>query len=186
MTLGLMSRPLLIVLGQIPQAVLSGLFWIMAITALNENEIVNRLRYLLTDKDSITNGILQYPEYYDKIDKKWFTLFVIFELIAFGFEFGITLTKGAVGFPGVLFFFMIFAIFFPKIFPKDQLDLLDSPAVEELILRNLKVEPTLKKRSDEADEDGEDDESYSGEDLELCETNSHLTNRCRQSGSMSI
>lgn len=192
MTLGLMSGPLLVVLGQIPQAVLSGLFWIMAITALNENEIVNRLRYLITDKDSINNGILKYPEYYNKLNKKWFILFVIFELIAFGFEFGITLTKGAVGFPGVLLFFMIFATFFPSIFPKDQLDLLDSPAVEELILRNLKVEPTLQKESAEANRDDANDESYSLEDLEVCEdfvlcedpehceSNSHLTNRCRQ------
>ncbi|GMF02607.1 unnamed protein product [[Candida] boidinii] len=77
---------------------------------------------------------------------------------------------------------MIFALFFPKIFPKDQLELLDSPAVEELILRNLKVEPILQEGSgDGANEDDPNAEGYSGEDIEVSDINSHLTNRCRQS-----
>jgi hypothetical protein len=50
MTLGMMTRPLLIVLGQIPQCVLAGLFWIMAITTIDGTDVVRRLRFLCTEK----------------------------------------------------------------------------------------------------------------------------------------
>lgn len=135
MILGLMTRPLLIVLGTIPQAVLSGLFFVMGITSLNGNEITRRLRFLGTDPKSIVVEESSLA----KVKKKWLILFVVFELIAFGFEFGITCTRGAVGFPGVLMFFAMLAVFFPKIFPPDQLAMLDSPAAEEFIMKNLEI-----------------------------------------------
>lgn len=143
MILGLMTRPLLVVLGTIPQAVLSGLFFVMGITGLNGNEITRRLRFLGTDPKSIPHKENDLA----RVDKKWLILFVIFELIAFAFEFGITCTRGAVGFPGVLMFFAAFAVFFPKIFPADQLAMLDSPAAEEFIMKNLEIRRHSKSQS---------------------------------------
>ncbi|KAH3664274.1 hypothetical protein OGAPHI_004626 [Ogataea philodendri] len=137
MTLGMMSRPLLVVLGQIPQAVLAGLFFIMAIGALNENEIIQKLRFLFTDPASRESA--DFPRNYFFVDRKWFLVYLALQLVAFGFEFGITCTRGAVGFPGVLMFFMVLAIYFPKFIPPSQLKLLDSQAADDLILKSLQL-----------------------------------------------
>lgn len=51
LTLGMMTRPLLIVLGLIPQSVLAGLFWIMAITTIDNTDVMKRLRFLFLDKE---------------------------------------------------------------------------------------------------------------------------------------
>ncbi|KAG7873676.1 hypothetical protein KL938_005086 [Ogataea parapolymorpha] len=138
LTLVLMTRPFLVVLGQIPQAVLAGLFFIMAIGALNENEVVQKLRFLFTDPASREN--MGFPRHYFLLQRKWFLIFLALQLAAFGFEFGITCTKGAIGFPGVLMFFMILAIYFPTFIPQDQLRMLDSQAADDLILKSLKFE----------------------------------------------
>lgn len=52
MTLGMMSGPLLIVLGEIPQCVLAGLFWVMSIPTLDVLETTNRLRFLFTESEN--------------------------------------------------------------------------------------------------------------------------------------
>ncbi|KAG7713387.1 hypothetical protein KL949_005046 [Ogataea haglerorum] len=138
MTLVMMTRPFLVVLGQIPQAVLAGLFFIMAIGALNENEVVQKLRFLFTDPAS--REIMGFPRHYFLLERKWFLIFLALQLAAFGFEFAITCTKGAIGFPGVLMFFMVLAIYFPTFIPQDQLKMLDSQAADDLILKSLKFE----------------------------------------------
>ncbi|VEU21169.1 DEKNAAC102048 [Brettanomyces naardenensis] len=143
LTLCLMTKPLLHVLGLIPQAVLAGLFWIMSITAIDHLDVTQRLRFLCTDPDSLK--LTHFPANFYKADRKWFMIYLLFELIAFAFEFGITCTKGAIGFPGVLIFFMGVAMLFPRIFPKDQLRLLDEPAADELILKSLRVHERSKK-----------------------------------------
>ncbi|AWU77292.1 uncharacterized protein C5L36_0D00310 [Pichia kudriavzevii] len=51
MTLGMMTRPLLVVLGTIPQCVLAGLFWIMAITTIDGTDVMKRLRFLFLNKE---------------------------------------------------------------------------------------------------------------------------------------
>ena len=69
------------------------------------------------------------------------------QLIAFGFEFGITLTKGAVGFPGVLMFFAICAEWvWPLIIPREYLNALDSEVADEKIVKNLEVFSQIKEK----------------------------------------
>lgn len=211
MTLGMMSRPLLIVLGEIPQCVLAGLFWIMAITTIDGTDVVKRLRFLFTEKSwknklsaiaiddhlksinyvsdddaskSTSNRIHEefqlrrlnsgesvnndndnpnyngnqhverivptdFPIEYYYADPKYFTIYLILELIAFAGEYSITCTKGAIGFPGVLMLILVLVpILFPRIFPDDQLKLLDSEAADELILSSLRLN---------IDKDNEDD-----------------------------
>lgn len=180
MTIGMMTRPLLVVLGTIPQCVLAGLFWIMAITTIDQTDVVKRLRFLFLDdswkqklmhivlrnyereqqnelegvsdvKDEVIEIIpSEYPVEYYLSSKKYFSLYLGFELFAFAAEFGITNTKGAIGFPGVLMLILILVpIFFPRIFPKKELDLLDSEAADELILQSLR----LNVKKEETDED---------------------------------
>lgn len=150
LTIGMMTRPMLVVLGQIPQGVLAGLFWIMAIPALDANEIVNKIRFLCLDpkwKRELKHRVLNdetldlpFPQYYFLIPTKVFIKFTILSLIAFAGEFAITCTKGAIGFPGVLMVILIFVqLTFTKIFGT-WLELLDGNVVDQDICRGLWIE----------------------------------------------
>lgn len=148
LTFVMMSRPFLVVLGLIPQALLAGLFFVMGITGLHGNIITNRIRYIFMDSEYIQNDPTC-PQVFRDIDKipnkKWFYVYLVLQLIAFGFEFGITLTKGAIGFPGVLMFFAICAEWvWPLIIPRKDLDNLDSEVADEFIIRNLQIVDELK------------------------------------------
>ncbi|ODQ66334.1 hypothetical protein NADFUDRAFT_73580 [Nadsonia fulvescens var. elongata DSM 6958] len=135
--LGTMSGPLLIVLGLVPQCVLAGLFWVMGFTGLQGNGVTNKLIYIFTDKRYIPQD---HP--LNSVKKTWyFYAFVVLELIAFGFEFGITQTVAAVGFPGVLLFFAAVAVTFPYWIPHEILTVLDEPTAEEFIMANLNITP---------------------------------------------
>lgn len=176
MTLGMMTRPLLIVLGTIPQCVLAGLFWIMAITTIDETDVAKRMRFLFLDdswKKKLKHVVLrhkereesyheindqaeispaEFPVEYYLSSKKYFAIYLIFELLAFTGEFAITNTKGAIGFPGVLMLILVLVpIVFPRVFPKSELDLLDSEAADELILNSLVLDMKDQKSTDESD-----------------------------------
>lgn len=142
-TFVMMSGPFLVLLRLIPQAVLSGLFFIMGIQGLNGNIITNKIRYLFLDSDYIKHDPTC-PQVFRDFDelpnKKWFYVYLILQLVAFGFEFGITLTKGAVGFPGVLMFFLLCAKYvWPLFIPREDLELLDGEVADEVIVKNLQI-----------------------------------------------
>ncbi|GMM35990.1 Bor1 protein [Saccharomycopsis crataegensis] len=143
MTLVMMTKPFLIVLGLIPQAVLSGLFFIMGISGLNGNPITNKIRYLFLDAEYIEQDVncpAIFKELQDLPNKKWFYLYLLLQLIAAGCEFGITLTDGAIGFPGVLMFFAICAKWvWPLIIPKNELKKLDGEVADEMIIKGLSM-----------------------------------------------
>ncbi|KAH3680243.1 hypothetical protein WICMUC_000424 [Wickerhamomyces mucosus] len=133
MLLCCMTRPFLICLNQIPQCVLAGLFFIMGSTGLNGNEIINRIRFVFTDS--------QFEEFkynqLNQISRSKLILFIIFSLVGFIAEFGISNTKGAIGFPLVLLLSVIITIWFNKIWTKDELKILDGPVAHENTLKNL-------------------------------------------------
>lgn len=146
--LGTMSRPLLVVLGLVPQAVLAGLFWIMGIGGLLHNGITEKLKFILSDHRYIahTHPLL-------KIQKSWHLyLFVLLELAGFAGEFGINQSVGGIGFPGVLLGFAILGYFIPKFIPEPDMSLLDEPTAEEFILENLR-NPHPHQGSDLEDEE---------------------------------
>jgi hypothetical protein len=129
MLLGTMTRPLLVCLGLIPQAVLAGLFFIMGSTGLHRNGIFNRIRFVFKyDKDD--NPL-------DLVPRKKLYLFIIFSLIGWAAEFGIVNTKGSIGFPLVLLLTVILALWFPKVFKPEELEILDGPVAHEDTLKNL-------------------------------------------------
>lgn len=150
LTFVMMSPPFLVVLGLIPQAVLSGLFFIMAITGLHGNPIMNKIRYVLLDKAYIENDPTC-PQFFRDLhafpNKKYFYIYLVLQIIASAAEVTITMTKGAVGFPGVLLFFAFAAKWlFPMIIPQEFLLKLDSEVADEIIIRNLLIVHEIKKR----------------------------------------
>lgn len=144
-TFVLMTGPFLIVLGLIPQAVLCGLFFIMGINGFHEGAVINKIRFLFLDRDYIESDpdaltlwkdLSRIPR--DKM--KHFYLYLALQVIAGVAEFAITLTKGAVGFPGVLLFFAFCAKWlWPYIIPKEDLDYLDGAVAEPFIIKSLEV-----------------------------------------------
>ncbi|KAK6198914.1 HCO3 transporter family-domain-containing protein [Scheffersomyces amazonensis] len=148
LTFIVMTKPFLVVLGLIPQAVLSGLFFIMAITGLHGNIVTNRLRFLFLDAEYIEYDDTC-PEMFKQMqryeNKKWFYIYLLLEVIAGVSEFAITLTKGAVGFPGVLMLFAICAKWiWPLIIPKEELAKLDGDVADQIILENLNIIEYIK------------------------------------------
>ncbi|ODV93570.1 hypothetical protein PACTADRAFT_4474 [Pachysolen tannophilus NRRL Y-2460] len=159
LTIGMMTRPLLVVLGTIPQAVLAGLFWIMGVIGLYGNDITRNLKFICTDKRTLLLKDTNVGDYSDlmKVDKKWFYLFLSFEILMASAEVAITETRAAVGFPGILLFSIFFSCFFPLIFPQDQLQYLNGPAVEEFTLKNLNVGKLENEEDIEKSFNGEKD-----------------------------
>ncbi|KAI5901023.1 Boron transporter 1 [Candida parapsilosis] len=150
MTFVMMSRPFLVLLGLVPQAVLSGLFFIMAVTGLHGNIVTNRIRYFFLDKEYIETDPAC-PQVWKDIhalpNKKWFYVYTILEVIGGVGEFVITLTIAAVGFPGVLLFLAFCAKWvWPLFIPREDLDRLDGDVADEFILKNFTVASDEKKR----------------------------------------
>ncbi|ODV60372.1 Bor1p [Ascoidea rubescens DSM 1968] len=133
LTLATISNPLLVVLGLVPQAVLAGLFLIMGLLGVGTNEVGRRIKYCVLEKrfrppDSVFTKLSSL---------KWLHVFIGLELLAFAAEFGITQTKGAIAFPGVLCVFVLVPYCARWVFPPHDLRLLDGKAVNRFILQNL-------------------------------------------------
>lgn len=132
MAIGTMTRPLLVCLGQIPQAVLSGLFFTMGIEGLLHNEIIARILWLFTEKRSKDPNSLLF-----RVSRRKLVIFLCFSLAGFVGEFAITNTIAAIGFPLVLLLTVIVRMVFPKIFTEEDLSVLDHNATEEFTVKNL-------------------------------------------------
>jgi TRAP-type C4-dicarboxylate transport system permease small subunit len=138
MMFGMMTGPLLVCLGLIPQYVLAGLFFIMGSTGLNGNTIVNRIRYLLTEKTRTTgddrekreNGLLE------SVPTRKVVMFVALSLVGVAAEVTLVNTKGAIGFPLMLLVTVLVTLWFPRVFG-EHLPMLDGPVGHENTLKNL-------------------------------------------------
>ncbi|CAL9738614.1 boron transporter 1 [Monosporozyma servazzii] len=150
--LGTMTRPLLVCLGQIPQAVLSGLFFIMGIQGLTDNEIIARIAWFFTDP--AIKAKEEPPNPLGHVRLRSFFIFIAFGLAGFVGEFAITNTIAAIGFPLILLLTVIVSFIFPKIFTKEELEILDPPVAQKFTIKNL----LLENLCDETDEDTSDTE----------------------------
>lgn len=144
-TFVLMSGPFLIVLGLIPQAVLCGLFFIMGINGFHEGAVINKIRFLFLERSYIESDPDALPLWKDlsRIPKeklKYFYIYLALQVVGGVAEFAITLTRGAVGFPGVLLFFAFCAKWlWPYIIPAEDLEYLDGAVAEPFIIKSLEV-----------------------------------------------
>lgn len=134
LTLGTMTRPLLVVLHLIPQGVLAGLFFIMGVQALQGNGITQKLIFLAQDKKltPASNPL-------KRLDRRlalW--AFVILELIGFGGTFAITQTIAAIGFPVIILLLIpVRAFLLPQLFTREELSALDGPTSSPLTMESV-------------------------------------------------
>lgn len=150
MMLGTMTRPLLVCLGEIPQSVLSGLFFIMGITGLIDNNILARILWLFTDPLKKDPSV---PIY--NISTKSLIIFICFCLAGFVGEFAITNTIAAIGFPLILLLTVVVCFIFPHIFTREDLEILDPPVAQRFTIKNLLLENLCKDYRGNADSDSE-------------------------------
>ncbi|EJS42054.1 YNL275W [Saccharomyces arboricola H-6] len=135
MILGTMTRPLLVCLGEIPQAVLSGLFFIMGINGLMTNAIIRRLIFLFSDPTKRDN-----KSPLMNVSTRSMVIILCFSLAGFAAEFAITNTIAAIGFPLVLLLSVLVSFTFPYLCSSEELKILDTDVAQRFTIKNLLLE----------------------------------------------
>lgn len=148
-TIGLMTGPLLKVLHLVPQGVLAGLFFMMGVPGLLNNELIRRLKLLITDPSKRDEN-----DPLNHIPKWHLFLFLFISSLGVAGEVAITQTIAAIGFPGVLFVFMLVAVVLRKYWPASEHAVLDAPAASDYIMSAL--DKKLLDRLSETSEESED------------------------------
>ncbi|KAG0148249.1 hypothetical protein CROQUDRAFT_75730 [Cronartium quercuum f. sp. fusiforme G11] len=124
LTLGTMTRPLLVVLGTMPRALFAGVFIGVGWASVEGNGIVTKTLYLLRDQKTlrpVTEGL-------GILNRSSILKFVGIQWIFFGLMVGISQTKAAIGFPLVIIALIPLRYFYgPKWFSQVELTILDSP-----------------------------------------------------------
>lgn len=143
--IGTMTRPLLVVLGTVPRAVLSGVFFIVGWGSIEGNGIISNLLFLVTEKRFIklSNPLL-------KISKRRILLFTSFQLFTWAASVAISQTIAAIGFPVIVTALIPFRVFvIPKIFERWELEILDAlTADSDVVLASLGGKPTMRENMD--------------------------------------
>lgn len=129
-----MTGPLLVVLHLIPQGVLAGLFFVMGVQALVANGIIQKLLFLVRDKE-LTDA----SDPLSRIDRRlaiW--AFVACQLAGFGATFAITQTIAAIGFPIIILLLIPFRTWvMPKWFGDEELRAFDAPTAGAFVMESV-------------------------------------------------
>jgi hypothetical protein len=139
---GTMSKPLLTVLGTMPRALLSGVFFVVGWGSIEGNGIIQKLVFLCTEERFIqpSNPLL-------KIPKRRILLFVFFQLLTWALSVSISQTIAAIGFPVIVTALIPFRVYvIPKLFTRDELEIMDSlTATNEVVLASLGGRPVMRE-----------------------------------------
>ena len=95
--IGTMTGPLLVVLGLMPRAIFSGVFFVVGWGSIESNGIITKLLYLLREP--------RFRQPYDpleKVLKKQIAHFVGWQLFGWAASIAISQTIGAIGFPVII------------------------------------------------------------------------------------
>ncbi|CCF58047.1 hypothetical protein KAFR_0D03990 [Kazachstania africana CBS 2517] len=154
--IGTMTRPLLVCLGQIPQAVLSGLFFLMGFQGVLDSVIMQRIFWFFTDplKKDPASPLL-------KVRKRAFILFISLGVIGAAAEIAISATIAAIAFPIVLLLTVLVCFLFPRFFTKEELEILDPNVAQSFTIKNLLLENLCSPPKEDIEKEGaNDDTSY--------------------------
>lgn len=147
-TIGLMTGPLLRVLHLVPQGILAGQFFMMGIPGLLNNELIRRLKFLVTEpKNRDSNEPLM------KVPKLHLFFFLVICGLGTAGEIAITQTIAAIGFPGVLFVLMVIAVWLHKSWPAGEIEILDPPAASDNVMSSLDMKLRAKLAGEASNEE---------------------------------
>jgi len=123
LTLGTMTRPLLVVLGTMPRALFAGIFIGVGWSSIEDNGIIGKTLYLIRDPEMTpTNHPL------NSLRKVTIMKFIGIQWVTFAIMVAISQTIAAIGFPLVIIALIPFRYYYgPRWFTAAELSVLDSP-----------------------------------------------------------
>lgn len=134
LTLGTMTRPLLVVLGTMPRAIFAGIFLLVGWSSIEGNIITQRTLAVFRDRAMAPRDdpLLQLPR--GKI-----ALFVGIQWIFFALTIAISQTIAGIGFPIIITLLIPFRYFVvPKLFSPSELRILDAPTADaDVVLASI-------------------------------------------------
>lgn len=158
---GMMTGPLLIVIRQMPRALLSGVFFAVGLGGILTNPIlVHKIKFLLTDK-----AFIPPHEPLLKVRRKQIIHYLFWQLSGWATTVAISQTIAAIGFP-VLIMALIPLRWkvLPRLFTREELDIMDDmTATANVVLVSLGGKPELpedrmhrqkQEKSDHEDPEG--------------------------------
>lgn len=125
LTLGAMTRPILVALSMMPRAVFAGVFLLVGFASIESNPIVTRTLSLLQDRSALA------PPARSPLQRTTCARFVSIQWLFFGMTIAISQTIAAIGFPIIITCMIPCRTFLvPKLFTPDELAVLDAPTAD--------------------------------------------------------
>lgn len=125
LTLGAMTRPILVAFGTMPRAVFAGVFLLVGWASIESNPIVTRTLSLLRDHSALA------PEFRPRVKRVTLATFVAIQWVFFGLTIAISQTIAAIGFPIIITLMIPCRVFLvPKVIPPKDLRDLDDPTAD--------------------------------------------------------
>lgn len=125
LTLGAMTRPILVALGTMPRAVFAGVFLLVGWASIESNPIVLRTLSLLRDHSALA------PSLRPRVKRITLATFVSIQWVFFGLTIAISQTIAAIGFPVIITLMIPCRVFLvPRVIPSKDLGELDAPTAD--------------------------------------------------------
>jgi len=131
---GMMTGPLLVVLGTIPRCLLAGVFFVVGWGSIEGNGMTQSAIYILTETRFMD------PSHPMLKVRKWkVALFLLGQILGVGFSVAISQTIGAIGFPVIIIALIPLRWkIYPYFFTLEELQILDSPtANSDVVLASI-------------------------------------------------
>ncbi|KAI3625394.1 hypothetical protein CBS9595_000755 [Malassezia furfur] len=127
LTIGAMTRPILVALGTMPRAVFAGVFLVVGWASIESNPIVLRTLSLLQDRSAVPMAKSARPPLM-QLRRRTIALFVGIQWLFFGMTIAISQTIAAIGFPVIIILMIPCRVYFvPRLFAPHELETLDAP-----------------------------------------------------------
>ncbi|KAI9834096.1 MAG: hypothetical protein M1819_003381 [Sarea resinae] len=141
--IGTMTGPLLKVLGTMPRAVFSGVFFVVGWGSIEGNGIVKKLVFLMKE-----HRFVQPDEPLLRLRKRRIAYFVFWQLLAVACTVAISQTIAAIGFPVLIVALIPLRwVVIPRIFTVEELEIMDSlTATNEVVLASLGGRPEMPEK----------------------------------------
>lgn len=130
LTVGAMTRPLLVVLGLMPRALFAGVFLLVGWASIESNPILTRTLLQFQDRSSLPPSVRRPGTVY-AMPRPKLALFVAFQWLFFGMTIAISQTIAGIGFPVIIILMIPCRVYvLPRLFSREELETLDAPTAD--------------------------------------------------------
>ncbi|KAI3627051.1 hypothetical protein CBS14141_001052 [Malassezia furfur] len=159
LTIGSMTRPILVALGTMPRAVFAGVFLVVGWASIESNPIILRTLSLLQDRSAVPLAKSARPPLM-QLRRRAIALFVGIQWLFFGMTVAISQTIAAIGFPVIIILMIPCRVYFvPRLFEPHELETLDAPtATAPAVMCSLGVSQHSAETKRQVEREEADDE----------------------------